>query len=95
MKALFDAAKQNPALAEKMFTGGALGTISSLANTSGMTGASPATADKTTKEWFDVSLLPTFDQVSKYFHFSVNAATAQPDGISFKTFLPTPPQLRH
>jgi hypothetical protein len=94
MKALFDAAKQNPALAEKMFTGGTLGTLNSLANSSGMTGAGPVAAGKTTKDWFDFSLLPAFEQVTKYFHYSLNSAVAQPDGISFKTYLPTPPQLK-
>ncbi|MBI4328150.1 MAG: hypothetical protein HY674_23210, partial [Chloroflexi bacterium] len=33
------------------------------------------------KDWFDFSLLPSFDKVSKYFYFSVYAGSSNPDGI--------------
>ncbi len=64
-----------------------------LALTSG--GAAKPNADdpQKMKDWFDFSLLPSFDQIAKYFHFSVYAGRAGPDGISFKTFSPLPPQL--
>jgi len=93
MKTLFEAARKDPALAEKMLTGGTLGTVNTL---TGVTGAAPAgnKKDKGLKDWFDFSLLPPFEQVAKYFHYSVNAASAAPDGIYFKSFLPTPPALR-
>jgi hypothetical protein len=43
------------------------------------------------KDWVDLSLLPPFDQVSKYFYFSVYGAGATVDGLTFKMFSPTPP----
>ena len=46
------------------------------------------------KEWFDFSLLPPFDQISKYFGLSVYAGSVNADGIHFKAFSPTPPGLR-
>lgn len=41
----------------------------------------------------DFSLLPDYDQVSKYFYFSVFGGSTTADGISFKFFAPRPPQL--
>jgi hypothetical protein len=41
----------------------------------------------------DFSLLPDYDQVSKYFYFSVYGGSATADGLSFKFFAPRPPQL--
>jgi len=52
-----------------------------------------ANADKF-KEWFDFSLLPDVDQLSKYFSFTVYAETATPDGLVFRGFTPVPPQLK-
>ncbi len=46
------------------------------------------------KEWFDFSLLPPFDQVSKYFGISVYAGSVTADGIQFKAYAPTPPGVR-
>jgi len=46
------------------------------------------------KDWLDFSLLPPFDQISKYFHFTVYAGGASADGLSYKMFSPTPPQLK-
>ena len=46
------------------------------------------------KEWLDFSLLPSFDQISKYFYFAVYAGSANADGLSYKAFSPTPPQLK-
>jgi hypothetical protein len=45
------------------------------------------------KDWVDISLLPDFGQVSKYFYFSVYGGSANADGLSFKAFAPTPPEL--
>jgi hypothetical protein len=42
----------------------------------------------------DYSLLPDFSRVSKYFHYSVYGGSANVDGITFRYFYPTPPQLR-
>lgn len=45
------------------------------------------------RNWMDFSLLPDYDEVSKYFNFSVYAGSATVDGISIKTFAPRPPEL--
>ncbi len=52
------------------------------------------TSDTKLKEWLDVSLLPSYDKISKYFSFSVFAETATPEGLAFKGFTPTPPALK-
>jgi hypothetical protein len=44
-------------------------------------------------EWLDFSLLPPFEKIARYFHFSVYGAAAQPDGMNFRMFSPTPPEL--
>ena len=46
------------------------------------------------KEWVDFSLLPPFEKISKYFHFSVFAGSANVDGLTLKMFAPVPPALR-
>jgi hypothetical protein len=43
------------------------------------------------KDWADLSLLPPFEQVSKYFYFSVYGGGATVDGLTFKVFSPVPP----
>ena len=47
------------------------------------------------REWFDPTLLPPFETISKYFHFTVFGAKTSADGITFKTFAPLPPALRN
>lgn len=46
------------------------------------------------KEWIDFSLLPPFEQISKYFHHAVSAGAITPQGFSFKMLTVTPPELR-
>lgn len=46
------------------------------------------------KSWADFSLLPSFEKISKYFFYSVFAGDASADGLTFKVFAPTPPELR-
>jgi hypothetical protein len=46
------------------------------------------------KELADFSLLPDFDSISKYFHFSVYGGSASVDGLSVKLFAPVPPRLK-
>ena len=46
------------------------------------------------RDWMDFSLLPDYDQVSKYFFFSVFNGTTTADGIYFKAFGPRPPGLK-
>ena len=45
-------------------------------------------------EWVDFSLLPSFDKVAKYFHISVWSGAVNSEGLQFKIFGPTPPQLK-
>lgn len=45
------------------------------------------------REWLDFSLLPDYDQVSKYFYLSVVGASSGADGMTLKVFTPRPPQL--
>ena len=46
------------------------------------------------KEWFDFSLLPDFDKISKYFNFMVYAGGTTREGLSFKAYSPVPPGLK-
>jgi hypothetical protein len=55
----------------------------------------PATALERFREWIDLSLLPPFDAVSRYFYFSVYSAELNADGFDLKVFAPTPPELRN
>jgi len=48
---------------------------------------------KELKDWFDFSLLPAFDRISKYFHFVVYSGSANAQGLRWKMFSPTPPRL--
>jgi len=48
---------------------------------------------KSFRDWMDFSLLPDYNQVSKYFYFSVYGGSATADGLSFKVFAPRPPQM--
>jgi hypothetical protein len=60
----------------------------------GSTGMSPMAAmPPAFRDWMDFSLLPDYDQVSKYFFFSVFNGSTTADGISFKAFAPRPPGL--
>ncbi len=51
-------------------------------------GSDPKNA-KDISKWFDVTLLPPFDQVSKYFGPTVYAGGWDPRGFSFKAYSPT------
>ncbi len=46
------------------------------------------------KEWLDFSLLPSFDRIAKYFGISVWSGSVKAEGLSFKVFTPTPPEMR-
>ena len=50
--------------------------------------------DKDRQPWFDLSLLPPFEKIGKYFYFLVYAWSANPDGFTFKLFAPSPPNLK-
>jgi hypothetical protein len=49
---------------------------------------------KSLGNWLDFSLLPDYDEVAKYFYFTVYSGSANTDGLTFKFFTPRPPQLR-
>jgi len=53
-----------------------------------------ARPEKSLNNWMDYSLLPDYDKVAKYFHYTVYAGSANVDGITFKFFSPTPPALK-
>ena len=49
---------------------------------------------KNTKDWIDVSLLPSFEQISKYLHFIVYSLSTTEEGMSWKVFAPVPPRMK-
>ncbi|HEX5220200.1 MAG TPA: hypothetical protein VFZ59_11585 [Verrucomicrobiae bacterium] len=53
-----------------------------------------ASPEKKFRDWLDFSLLPDYDKVSKYFSFGVYSGAANVDGITFRFYSPTPPQLK-
>ncbi len=56
----------------------------------------PKTPAEKTKmnEWADFSLMPQYDSVAKYFHFSVYGGNFNANGFTMKFFYPTPPLLK-
>jgi hypothetical protein len=42
----------------------------------------------------DFGLLPPFEQVAKYFHFSVYGLSLRAEDFTCRMFAPTPPGLR-
>jgi hypothetical protein len=46
------------------------------------------------QQWMDFGLLPQFERLSKYFHFTVRSINSSSDGVSILWFYPTPPLLR-
>jgi hypothetical protein len=67
--------------------------FASLGTLSGAAGMAAPDADL--RAWLDFSLLPEFDKIAKYFHFSVSGLSASTEGINYKIFSPTPPALRN
>lgn len=57
-------------------------------------GADDEKSKEGVKSWFDYSLLPNYDAVAKYFHIAVYTGTLTPEGLSFRFFGPTPPQMK-
>jgi hypothetical protein len=45
------------------------------------------------REWFDFTLLPDYEPVSKYFSFTVFGGNVSAEGLTFKVYVPRPPQL--
>ncbi len=70
-------------------------TLKNQSSTDSGGGMNPMAAlPKAVRDWLDFSLLPDYDQVSKYFYFSVYAGSTTADGLSFKAFAPRPPQMK-
>jgi hypothetical protein len=69
------------------------GTLANLFGASPFAARFGDSADKF-KDWLDLSLLPPFDAVSKYFHLAIASGSATGDGLHFRVFTPTPPQLK-
>lgn len=46
------------------------------------------------KEWIDLSLLPPFDEIEKYFDYTVYSGAIESGGMHFRLFTPTPRGLR-
>ena len=57
-------------------------------------GLAPASDEKDSKPLMDVTLLPGFDKVLKYFYFTVYGVSANVEGLSLKFFAPAPPQMK-
>jgi hypothetical protein len=45
-------------------------------------------------EWADFSLLPSYESISKYFHYTVYSGSFDASGFTMKFFYPTPPLLK-
>lgn len=60
----------------------------------GPVGLSPAMDGDNVKAWIDLSLLPPFESVSKYFNMTVFAGKTGADGFALKVFCPVPPQMK-
>jgi hypothetical protein len=82
MRVLFEALKKDAA------------SIDDLLSSSRLAGKLATDEDKKFKEWFNFSLLPDFDRVSKYFYIAVWSAAVTTEGISVKWFSPMPPGAR-
>jgi hypothetical protein len=67
--------------------------LASLGAISGAAGLAAPDADLSA--WLDLSLLPEFDKIAKYFYFSVSGLSATTEGINYRIFSPTPPGLRN
>jgi len=46
------------------------------------------------RDWADFSLLPPFDKIARYFHFTVLTGNASAEGLMFQFFSPAPPLLK-
>jgi hypothetical protein len=47
------------------------------------------------KAWADFTLLPPFEQIAGYFHFTVYGLDLRAEGFSYRMFSPTPPPVVH
>lgn len=68
------------------------GELASVGSPAGLLGV--VTGEKYFRGWADVTLLPDYDQVAKYFNFTVSAGSATPEGLALKVYAPTAPDLK-
>ncbi len=68
-------------------------TLADLLKNPAIAAKTPAEVKKI-NEWADFSLLPSYDNVSKYFYYSVYGGAFNANGFTMKFFYPTPPQLK-
>lgn len=54
-----------------------------------------ATEGRGLAAWFDFALLPPWEAVARYFHFTVASGSANADGLTCRWFSPTPPELKN
>jgi len=68
------------------------GTVTNIADLFGI----PLEAQQKEKlaNWIDVTLLPSYDAISKYFHFQVTSLFTTPEAVILRSFAPTPPMLK-
>jgi hypothetical protein len=70
------------------------GTLANLFGNNPVAGRLGVDSPDKLKDWLDFSLLPPFDQISKYFYLNVWSGNVTPDGFSFRIHSPTPPQMK-
>ena len=78
VKNLWELGRENPEMLTGGLTGAALGAPQPF-------GGLEALAD--------FSKLPPFENVAKYFHYSVGGSSSDSDYLNYRWFRPTPPQL--
>lgn len=54
-------------------------------------GSGGRSGSKSISDWIDLSLLPPFETISKYFHFIVYSGGTTSQGLTWKLFAPAPP----
>lgn len=84
-RVVLNAVKQDPNYFDKLLAG-------AVANP--LAGAALAGPLKGLKDWFDFTALPDYGKIAKFFYFIVQTGSANAEGLTFKAFSPTPPELR-
>lgn len=83
MRTTIETLKKDTATIERLFNENPLGKK-----------ADAAQAATELKTWFDFSLLPPFEKISKYFSFVVASGATSAEGLGLKYFSPTPAALK-
>lgn len=91
LKVTFELARSNPDMLDKFLLRSPAGEEDDEDEKDGKAGKD---AKPPKKAWFDVKLLPPFEKISKYFHYSVFGGGSTAEGLGFKWFSPVPPLLK-